>query len=149
MMVQSALLSCATGSTTRAPVVGIDCWRRSTNELTAGPIAGRLLQGTLDLSIASRLDARGALQFESLYNEEMVLVVHRPPMVLLPASFVTRQMLDECFRSCGAEPQVMAEINTPAPIMGLVAQSARVGTTRAFAPIVRKVAFRTSTSERA
>ena len=139
-MVQSALLSCATGSTTRAPVVEIDCWRRSTNELTAGPIAGRLQQGTLDLSIASRLDARGALQFESLYNEEMVL---------LPASFVTRQMLDECLRSCGAEPQVMAEINTPAPIMGLVAQSARVGTTRAFAPIVRKVAFRTSTSERA
>ena len=76
-------------------------------------------------------------------------MVHRPPMVLLPASFVTRQMLDECFRSCGAEPQVMAEINTPAPIMGLVAQSARVGTTRAFASIVRKIGFRTSMSERA
>jgi LysR family cyn operon transcriptional activator len=113
--------------------------------------------------------------------------LHRLPMVLLPASFATRQMLDECFRSCGAEPQVVAEINTLAPIMGLVAQDAARGhrlgqrgarrtragnvrlesptpvrtpgmlwspaaresaPTRAFAAIVRKVAFRTSMLER-
>jgi DNA-binding transcriptional LysR family regulator len=49
--------------------------------------------------------------------------LHRLPMVLLPASFVTRQMLDECFRSCGAKPPVVAEINTLAPIMGLVAKT--------------------------
>ncbi|MGJ7522839.1 transcriptional regulator CynR [Variovorax sp. LT1P1] len=109
-------------------------------ELAADLIAQRLQQGTLDLGIAYRPTAPGALQFEPLYNEEMVLVVaqghplarrkrvrmvelHRLPMVLLPASFATRQMLDECFRSCGAEPQVVAEINALAPIMGLVAKT--------------------------
>lgn len=109
-------------------------------ELPAEQIAARLQQGTLDLGIAYRPSAPGPLQFEPLYNEEMVLVVaqghplarrkrvrmvelHRLPMVLLPASFATRQMLDECFRSCGAEPQVVAEINTLAPIMGLVAKT--------------------------
>ena len=109
-------------------------------ELPAEQIAARLQQGTLDLGIAYRPGVPGPLQFEPLYNEEMVLVVaqghplsrrkrvrmvelHRLPMVLLPASFATRQMLDECFRACGAEPQVVAEINTLAPIMGLVAKT--------------------------
>lgn len=109
-------------------------------ELAADAIAARLQQGTLDLGIAYRPSEPGPLQFEPLYNEEMVLVVaqghplarrkrvrmvelHRLPMVLLPESFATRQMLEECFRSCGAEPQVVAEINTLAPMMGLVAKT--------------------------
>jgi len=109
-------------------------------ELAADLIAQRLQQGSLDLGIAYRPTTPGPLQFEPLYNEEMVLVVapdhpfarrrrvrmvelHRLPMVLLPASFATRQMLDECFRSCGAEPQVVAEINALAPIMSLVAKT--------------------------
>ncbi len=109
-------------------------------ELAADAVAERLQQGALDLGIAYRPAVAGALQFEPLYHEEMVLVVaqghvlarrkrvrmvelHRLPMALLPASFATRQMLDECFRSCGAEPQVVAEINTLAPIMGLVAKT--------------------------
>lgn len=109
-------------------------------ELSADHIAARLQQGTLDLGIAYRPAAPGPLQFEPLYNEEMVLVVakghalarrkrvrmvelHRMSMVLLPASFATRQMLDECFRSCGAEPQVVAEINTLAPMMDLVGKT--------------------------
>ena len=109
-------------------------------ELPADVIVARLQQQTLELGIAYRPAAPGPLQFEPLYNEEMVLVVaqghplarrkrmrmvelHRMPMVLLPGSFATRQMLDECFRSCGAEPHVMAEINALAPIMGLVAKT--------------------------
>jgi LysR family cyn operon transcriptional activator len=109
-------------------------------ELSADQIAARLQQGSLDLGIAYRPNAPGPLQFEPLYNEEMVLVVaqkhplarrkrvrmvelHRLPMVLLPGSFATRQMLDECFRSCGAEPHVVAEINTLAPMMDLVAKT--------------------------
>jgi LysR family cyn operon transcriptional activator len=109
-------------------------------ELSADQIAARLQQGTLDLGIAYRPNAPGPLQFEPLYNEEMVLVVakkhplarrkrvrmvelHRLPMVLLPGSFATRQMLDECFRSCGAQPHVVAEINTLAPMMDLVAKT--------------------------
>ncbi|QBK04226.1 LysR family transcriptional regulator [Hylemonella gracilis] len=110
------------------------------DELAADVIAQRLQQGTLDLGIAYRPTVPGPLQFEPLYHEEMVLVVaqghalarrkrvrmvelHRLSMVLLPASFATRQMLDECFRSCGAEPQIVAEINTLAPIMSLVAKT--------------------------
>lgn len=191
---------CIAGFQQRYPGV-----RVMVDELAADLIAERLQQGTLDMGIAYRPGAPGPLQFEPLYNEEMVLVVagnhplarrkrvrmvelHRLPMVLLPASFVTRQMLDECFRSCGAEPQVVAEINTLAPIMGLVAKTqlaaivsanavqpnsglatvrlesptpvrtpgmlwspkARESApTRAFAAIVRKVAFRTSMLERA
>lgn len=178
--------------------------RVKVEELAADLIAQRLEQGSLDLGIAYRPGVPGALQFEPLYHEEMVLVVadghplarrkrvrmvelHRLPMALLPASFATRQMLDECFRSCGAEPQVVAEINTLAPIMGLVAKTrlaaivsanavlphsgltivrlesptpvrtpgmlwaskARESApTRAFAAIVRKVAFQASLPER-
>ncbi len=109
-------------------------------ELSADQVAARLQQGSLDLGIAYRPAAPGPLLFEPLYNEEMVLIVasghalarrkrvrmvelHRLPMVLLPASFATRQMLDECFRACGAEPQVVAEINTLAPMMELVAKT--------------------------
>jgi LysR family cyn operon transcriptional activator len=109
-------------------------------ELSADQIATRLAERTLDLGIAYRPAVPGPLQFEPLYNEEMVLVVakkhplarrkrvrmvelHRLPMALLPASFATRQMLDECFRSCGAAPHVVAEINTLAPMMDLVAKT--------------------------
>lgn len=109
-------------------------------ELSADHIATRLQQGTLDLGIAYRPSTPGQLQFEPLYNEEMVLIVaqdhplarrkrvrmvelHHLQMALLPASFATRQMLDECFRACGAEPQVVAELNTLAPMMELVSKT--------------------------
>ena len=32
-------------------------------------------------------------------------------------------MLDECFRACGAEPTVVAEMSTVAPMLGLVART--------------------------
>ena len=109
-------------------------------ELPADQIAARLREGTLDLGVAYRPNATAGLQFEPLYNEEMVLIVAKGhalarrkrvrmvelnhlPMALLPGSFATRQMLDECFRACGAEPQVMAEINTLAPMMELVSKT--------------------------
>ena len=116
------------------------CVKVVAEELPADQIAARLRQGTLDLGVAYRPSAPVGLQFEPLYNEEMVLIVaqghalarrkrvrmvelNHLPMVLLPGSFATRQMLDECFRACGAEPQVMAEINTLAPMMELVAKT--------------------------
>ena len=49
--------------------------------------------------------------------------LHRQGLVLLPRDFATRTMLDECFRSCGAEPVVAAEMNTIAPMVGLVART--------------------------
>lgn len=107
------------------------------NEFTADDIGDRLASGMLDLGISYRPTTVGDLWFEPLYNEQMVLVVapqhplagrkrirlvelHRQPLVLLPETFATRTMLDECFRACDAEPLVVVEMNTLAPMLALV-----------------------------
>ena len=109
-------------------------------ELSADSIRQKLIEGTLDVGIAYEPADRSQLWFEPLYTEEMVLVVssqhplaqrkrvrmvelHRQRMVLLPRVFATRTMLDDCFKSCGAEPVVAAEMNTIAPMIGLVART--------------------------
>ena len=106
-------------------------------ELAADEIGARLRRGELDIGIAYRPAGPTELWFEPLYNEEMVLVVaethplagrkrirmvelHQQRLVLLPDYFATRQLLDECFKACGAEPQVAAEMSTIAPMLGLV-----------------------------
>src|SRR5690606_1356217 len=108
--------------------------RISVEELAADTIVQRLHDRQLDIGIAYRPAEPLELQFEPLYNEEMVLVVgpehplarrkrvrmvelHGQSMVLLPRSFTTRLMLDECFQACGAEPHVLVEMNTLAPMM--------------------------------
>ncbi len=112
----------------------------SVEELAADAIAQRLIDASLDVGIAYQPSDPTHLWFEPLYTEEMVLVVsprhplaqrkrvrmvelHRQSLVLLPSDFATRTMLDECFRSCGAEPVVAAEMNTIAPMIGLVART--------------------------
>ena len=107
------------------------------SEFTADDIGERLASGALDLGISYRPRTVGDLWFEPLYNEQMVLVVspqhplagrkrirlvelHRQPLVLLPEAFATRAMLDECFRACDAEPLVVVEMNTLAPMLALV-----------------------------
>ncbi|MDM0114664.1 LysR substrate-binding domain-containing protein [Variovorax sp. J22R133] len=114
--------------------------RISVEELSAEVIGARLKSGDLDLGIAYRPNDPEDLWFEPLYNEEMVLVVsqshplasrkrirmvelHRQSLVLLSSNFSTRTMLDECFRACGAEPVVVAEMSTVAPMLGLVART--------------------------
>lgn len=109
-------------------------------EHAAAAIAQRLIDGSLDVGIAYQPSDPTQLWFEPLYTEEMVLVVsprhplaqrkrvrmvelHRQGLVLLPGDFATRTMLDECFRSCGAEPVVAAEMNAIAPMVGLVART--------------------------
>lgn len=113
-------------------------------ELPADDIGLQLRSGDLDIGIAYRPSGPTELTFEPLYNEEMVLVVsdthplaqrkrirmvelHQQPLVLLPQRFTTRVMLEECFAACGAEPSVVAEMSTVAPMIGLV-QRAPVGT---------------------
>lgn len=113
-------------------------------ELPADDIGVKLRSGDLDIGIAYRPSGPTDLSFEPLYNEEMVLVVaathplagrrrirmvelHQQPLVLLPPRFTTRTMLDECFAACGAEPSVVAEMSTVAPMIGLVLR-APVGT---------------------
>jgi LysR family cyn operon transcriptional activator len=108
-------------------------------ELSADAIATRLDAGELDMGVAYRPEQRSDLRFEPLFNEELVLVVagshplaarkrirmielHREPLVLLPQSFSTRRLLDECFAAAGAEPNVVAEMNTIAAMLGVVAR---------------------------
>jgi LysR family transcriptional regulator, cyn operon transcriptional activator len=129
--------ACAATFMTRHPTVKMVVY-----ELSADAIDAKLRAGELDLGIAYRPTGAGPseLGFEPLYNEEMVLAVgethpfakrkrvrmvelHRQRMVLLPREFATRIMLDECFRASGAEPLVVAEINTVAPMLGLVART--------------------------
>ncbi|CAG2156299.1 LysR substrate-binding domain-containing protein [Cupriavidus numazuensis] len=106
-------------------------------ELGAADITARVADGTLDLGVSYRPTQTDALFFEPLYNEELKLVVndrhpmagrrrarmielHGLRMVLLPPYLATRQLLDECFRAAGAEPQVIAELNSIAPMLELV-----------------------------
>ena len=108
-------------------------------ELSADTIVQRVEAGELDLGIAYRPLQSTHLRFEPLYNEELLFVVnpahpfarrkrlrmielHREPLALLTSEFSTRRMLEEDFRACGAEPNVVAEFNTMAAIMQLVAR---------------------------
>lgn len=112
-------------------------------ELPAEQICTRLHAGELDIGIAYRPNGPTDLWFEPLYNEEMVLVVsdrhplagrkrirmvelHQQRLVLMPDYFATRTLLEECFKASGAEPLVVAEMSTIAPMLGLV-QRAQVG----------------------
>jgi LysR family cyn operon transcriptional activator len=123
---------CVAAMLLRHPTVNV-----TVSELTADDIGTSLIAGNIDVGISYRPQAIGKLRFEPLYNEEMVLVVssehpfarrkrlrlvelHRQALVLLPETFTTRVMLDECFRACGAEPMVVAEMNSIAPMLGLV-----------------------------
>jgi len=109
-------------------------------EASADMIGQGLLAGSLDIGIAYQPPEPSELWFEPLYTEEMMLVVshdhplaqrkrvrmvelHRQNMVLLPKVFATRVMLEDCFRVAGAEPVVSAEMNTIAPMLGLVART--------------------------
>jgi len=106
------------------------------DELAADQIGAKLHSGELDIGIAYRPNEPSELWFEPLYNEEMVLVVsdthplagrkrirmvelHQQRLVMMPDYFATRTLLDECFKASGAEPIVVAEMSTIAPMLGL------------------------------
>lgn len=110
------------------------------DDLAADVIGQRLIDGTLDVGIAYPPADPTHLWFEPLYTEEMVLVVapshplaqrrrvrmvelHRQRLVMLSRAFATRTLLEECFHACGAEPVVAAEMNTIAPMIGVVART--------------------------
>jgi len=108
-------------------------------ESAADAIAGKLDTGEIDFGVTYRPELRSDLKFVPLFNEELMLVVapshaladlkkmrmielHGEPLVLLPQHFATRRLLDECFLAAGAEPVVVAEMNTIAAILALVAR---------------------------
>lgn len=118
--------------------------RVSVEELSASLIAKRLVSGHLELGVSYRPEERSELWFEPLYNEELKLVVsdrhplakrrrvrmielHNCRMVLLPRQFSTRVLLDDCFEAAGAQPLVMAELNSIAPMIELIRQTDLAG----------------------
>ena len=112
-------------------------------ELSADEIRRKVAAGELDLGIAYRPAEPSELVFEPLLNEEMVLALghnhplarrkrvrvvelHQQRLVLLPQSFATRVLLQECFLAAGAEPIVCVEMNSIHPMLELVAAT-RIG----------------------
>jgi LysR family cyn operon transcriptional activator len=113
-------------------------------ELSASLIAKRLASGHLELGVSYRPEDRSELWFEPLYNEELKMVVsdrhplakrrrvrmielHNCRMVLLPRQFSTRLLLDDCFEAAGAQPLVIAELNSIAPMIELIRQTDLAG----------------------
>lgn len=116
----------------------------SVRELSARQIAEQLAAGELDLGVSYRPQDAPELWFEPLYHEELKLVVaadhplarrrrvrmvelHGQRMVLLPREFSTRQLLDEAFEAAGAEPAVIAELNSIAPMIELIRRTGLAG----------------------
>jgi LysR family cyn operon transcriptional activator len=111
--------------------------RVSVAEMSGDAIAQGLQDGELDLGVTYKPQRAAALRFEPLYSEEMVLAVgrehrfarrrfvrtaelHLQRVVLLPHTFATRVLLDDCFRLANATPVVVAEMNAIAPMIELV-----------------------------
>ena len=113
-------------------------------ELSAVAITKRLGAGHLDLAVSYRPGEGSDLWFEPLYNEERRLIVgvahplarrrrvrmvelHNVRMVLLPGTFLTRKLLDDCFAAAGARPVVAAQLNSVAPMIELIRQTDLAG----------------------
>ncbi|MBE7366617.1 LysR substrate-binding domain-containing protein [Ramlibacter pallidus] len=113
-------------------------------ELAAGQILKRLRSGHLDMAVSYPPGEGSDLWFEPLYNEELRLVVarehplarrrkvrmvelHNLRMVLLPAQFLTRKLLDDCFAASGARPVVVAQLNSVSPMIELIRQTDLAG----------------------
>jgi len=113
-------------------------------ELAAGQILKRLRSGHLDMAVSYPPGDGTDLWFEPLYNEELRLVIaanhplarrrkirmvelHNLRMVLLPGTFLTRKLLDDCFDAAGAKPIVVAQLNSVAPMIELIRQTDLAG----------------------
>jgi LysR family transcriptional regulator, cyn operon transcriptional activator len=106
-------------------------------ELFASDIEKELESGNIDLGIAYEPVTSKKLIYEPLYVEEMVLAVssthpfanrkrlrlaelHKQPLVLATKASLTRRIVDNALQSVGAEPIVVAEINSVAGMLAIV-----------------------------
>lgn len=106
-------------------------------EMAGNEIASALAGGDLDIGVTYKPERTRGLHFESLYTEEMMLAVgakhpfakrrfvrmselHLQKLVVLPNTFATRALLDECFTMANATPVIVAEMNAIAPMIELV-----------------------------
>jgi len=138
----------------RYPAVGV-----TVLELPVDEVEEQLDQEKIDLGIAYRPALRPGFIFEPLYIDEMVLAVgldhpfavrkrmrlvelHRQELVIQTKSSDTRHILDGNFKSVGAEPIIVAEMNGATPMISLV-QELNIGAivSKHFAKLFPKVRF--------
>ena len=111
--------------------------RVTVQELNAESVGRGVEGGEFDIGIAYRPNSAAAISFEPLCNDEMALVVsqahplasrkrirmvelHRQNLVLSTSDTTTRELLDGWFRSVGAEPVIVVEMNPIASALALV-----------------------------
>jgi LysR family cyn operon transcriptional activator len=104
--------------------------------LRAAPIEQQLLDGELDLGIASFPTQHVDIEAEPLFDERLLLVVgHGHPLsgrrsvrmkalegvalALLPRSFAMRRQIDEALRQAGAKPLVQVEMEPVESLLSL------------------------------
>src|SRR5579872_5512734 len=128
-------------------------------ELPVDEVEEQLDQEKIDLGIAYRPALRPGFVFEPLYIDEMVLAVgldhpfagrkrirlvelHRQELVMQTKTSDTRHILDGDFKSVGAEPIIVAEMNGAAPMISLV-QELNIGAivSKHFARLFPRVRF--------
>ena len=111
--------------------------RISIKEMHADTIAKGLKEGEFDLGITYRPHENTDLSFEPLCHDEMALLVpaqhpfwsrkrvrmselHGQELILYTKNTATQEFLDEWFKSAGAEPVVLVEMNACAPMPSYV-----------------------------
>ena len=111
--------------------------RVTVQELNAESVGRGVESGDFDIGIAYRPNNATAISFEPLCNDEMALVVcsshplasrkrirmvelHRQNLVLSTSDTTTRELLEGWFRSVGAEPVIVVEMNPIASALALV-----------------------------
>jgi LysR family cyn operon transcriptional activator len=111
--------------------------RVTVQEQNAASVGRGVEIGEFDIGIAYRPDNAAAISFEPLCNDEMALVVspshllagrkrirmvelHRQNLVLSTTDTTTRELLEGWFRSVGAEPVIVVEMNPIASALALV-----------------------------
>jgi LysR family cyn operon transcriptional activator len=146
--------SCVAALLRRYPTVSV-----TVLELPVDEVEEQLDQETIDVGIAYRPALRPGFIFEPLYIDEMVLAVgldhpfaarkrirlvelHRQELVLQTKNSDTRHILDGNFKSVGAEPIIVAEMNAAAPMISLV-QELNIGAivSKHFARLFPRVRF--------
>jgi LysR family cyn operon transcriptional activator len=111
--------------------------RVTVQEQNAETVGRGVEAGEFDIGIAYRPNSAAAISFEPLCNDEMALVVspahplaerkrirmvelHRQNLVLSTSDTTTRELLEGWFRSVGAEPVIVVEMNPIASALALV-----------------------------
>lgn len=114
------------------------------DELPASELENALDEGNLQLAISFVPPANNTLEWETLFNEQLVLIVSKEhelagreslnisdlqnvPLVLLSKNYCTRRLAENSAQEAGIEFKVAAEMNTISTILKSI-QSTKMGT---------------------